>query len=248
MARGVKHGIIGDKQLQQNPLPLISDPRWTLAGKLSNIYIYPVKSLHGISMKSALVQKHGISHGLNIDRQFIIIDGKKQMVTGSRFPKLVLIRAQVLPNEVLLLQAPGMEDFQLKIQKNGVELIQTDVIGAKCQGLDQGPEIGIWIGKYLAKEHMEFKLLYHDYQDKSSSRQLQPKADPIRPMTKETDVPLFANFYGLMMVNEDSIHGVNESLAPIQMEVEHSRFRPNLVVKGIGNQFCSKDKKETPLK
>ena len=68
---GIPNAIIGDKNLAQNPLPQMADSRWQVAGKISNIYIYPVKSFHGVSVDSAIVEKHGLRHKDCIDRQFL---------------------------------------------------------------------------------------------------------------------------------------------------------------------------------
>ena len=61
----------------------------------------------------------------------------------------------------------------------------------------------------------------------------------LRPMTKENDVPLFANTYGFLMINQESVHTLNKSLKELQ--VDHKRFRPNIVVKGklyVFTYFC----------
>ena len=78
--KGIKHGIIGDEILVKAPLPAQNDSRWVKAGKLGQIYIYPVKSLHGNSVNSATIEKHGLKNGDWFDRQFIFIDEKSQMV------------------------------------------------------------------------------------------------------------------------------------------------------------------------
>ena len=53
------------------------------------------------------------------------------------------------------------------------ETVHTEVFGMKCQGIDMGPEIGAWIAEHLDKPHLKFKLIYHDYSEKTSTRQLQ---------------------------------------------------------------------------
>ena len=66
--------------------------------------------------------------------------------------------------------------------------------------------------------------------DKNSSRQLHPTGDELRPMTKQNDVPLFANTYGFLLVNQESVKTLNGALKELQ--VDHKRFRPNIVTKG----------------
>ena len=52
----------------------------------------------------------------------------------------------------------------------------------------------------------------------------------LRPLTKVDDVPLYADGYGFLLLNEDSVASLNQKLTSLQ--VEHERFRPNIVVKG----------------
>ena len=84
---------------------------------------------------------------------------------------------------------------------------------------------------------MNFKLIWHDYERKISSRQLRPAVDELRPMTKEGDLPLFANFYGFLLINEDSVTSLNQALKYVPMEVDHRRFRPNIVVTGMRSYY-----------
>ena len=53
----------------------------------------------------------------------------------------------------------------------------------------------------------------------------------LRPLTKADDVPLFADGYGFLLVNEKSVDVLNQKLTSLQ--VKHRRFRPNIVVKGM---------------
>ena len=52
----------------------------------------------------------------------------------------------------------------------------------------------------------------------------------LRPLTKVDDVPLYADGYGFLLLNEDSVASLNQKLTSLQ--VQHERFRPNIVVKG----------------
>ena len=55
------------------------------------------------------------------------------------------------------------------------------------------------------------------------------------PMVKEQqDVPLFADGFGFLLTNEDSIDDLNIKLKAqnINLTVDERRFRPNISVKG----------------
>ena len=96
---------------------------------------------------------------------------KNGMVTGRQFSKLVTIKAE-FDGSTLTLNAEGREKIQATIPMVG-ETVYTEVFGMKCEGIDMGPEIGAWIAEHLEKSHLKLRLVYHDYSDKSSTRQLQ---------------------------------------------------------------------------
>src|SRR5690606_17439680 len=55
---------------------------------LSEIYIYPVKSLGGIRLTNAHVQ----SKGLEFDRRWMLVDGEGKFMTQRTTPELALFR------------------------------------------------------------------------------------------------------------------------------------------------------------
>ena len=98
---------------------------------------------------------------------------KNGMVTGRQFSKLVTIKTD-FDGSTLTLNAEGREKIQATIPMVG-ETVYTEVFGMKCEGIDMGPEIGAWIAEHLEKSHLKLRLVYHDYSDKSSTRQLQAR-------------------------------------------------------------------------
>ena len=98
---------------------------------------------------------------------------KNAKVTGRQFSKLVTIKTD-FDGSTLTLNAEGRETIQATIPMVG-ETVYTEVFGMKCEGIDMGPEIGAWIAEHLEKAHLKLRLVYHDYSDKSSTRQLQAR-------------------------------------------------------------------------
>ena len=52
---------------------------------------------------------------------------------------------------------------------------------------------------------------------------------------EEEDLPLFADGFGFLLTNEDSVKDLNQRLKKrnIELEVDERRFRPNICVKGM---------------
>jgi uncharacterized protein YcbX len=55
------------------------------------------------------------------------------------------------------------------------------------------------------------------------------------PLTKADDVPLFADGFGFMLVNDASVAELNRKLSDknANLKIDERRFRPNILVKGI---------------
>ena len=85
--RNERDGVIGSFDLKNQPLPSITDQRWEYGGTIQNIHLYPIKSCAAITVNSAKVQKFGLAYEKMMDRQFLIVDEKHNLVTGS--PRLV---------------------------------------------------------------------------------------------------------------------------------------------------------------
>src|SRR5688500_4724088 len=60
---------------------------------LSEINIYPVKSLKGIPLESALVEERGLQY----DRRWMLVDEKRQFITQREVPKMAAVMMEVGP-------------------------------------------------------------------------------------------------------------------------------------------------------
>src|SRR5260370_37544494 len=59
--------------------------------KLTEIWIYPIKSLGGIRVKSAKVFEKGLEH----DRRWMLIDRDNEFMTQRIYPKMALFKLQI---------------------------------------------------------------------------------------------------------------------------------------------------------
>jgi uncharacterized protein YcbX len=59
--------------------------------KLSGIYIYPIKSAAGISLKTAQVENRGFQY----DRRWMLVDETGTFLTQRQFPQMALITVRL---------------------------------------------------------------------------------------------------------------------------------------------------------
>ena len=65
---------------------------------LSKIFIYPIKSLGGISLQSTKAEERGLQY----DRRWMLIDNKNCFMTQREFPQMTLINIET-ENDYFLL-------------------------------------------------------------------------------------------------------------------------------------------------
>ena len=74
---------------------------------LSRIWIYPIKSLDGVSVDSAIIAPGG---SLTMDREFALIDDGGKFVNAKRTAKIHQVRSQFnLPQRLVTLSSPSQD-------------------------------------------------------------------------------------------------------------------------------------------
>jgi hypothetical protein len=99
---------------------------------LERIFIYPIKSLDGLALSSAIVAHGG---ALQHDREFALVDAERRFVNAKRFPAIHHIRATFeLEHAVVTLSAPrvGTQRFHLTHEQARLEEYFSDYFGFRA--------------------------------------------------------------------------------------------------------------------
>jgi uncharacterized protein len=179
---------------------------------LSELNIYPVKSLKGISLESAVVEERGFQ----FDRRWLLVDADGRFFTQREVPRMATVKIDV--------GSRGM-----KASRNGSSI---DVpIEA---GTGDVAEVTIWNDTVSAEYYpQEIHRWFTDALG-IECRLVQMPEGTRRPVEREyavtpDDVVSFADAYPFLLIGEGSLEDLNSRLAePVPM----NRFRPNLVVAG----------------
>ncbi|QQR56155.1 MAG: MOSC domain-containing protein [Candidatus Melainabacteria bacterium] len=175
-------------------------------GSLTGIYIYPVKSCGSISVSEI----HGNQSGLEGDRQWVFLGGGDNVLTQRDYASMALIQPTLLNENgcKLQLEAPNMPPIKVEHRENKDQFCEIDLWDNDRSGFDQGDEIAEWISEYL----------------KTEARLLYTKVD-------HTQDARYVDCSPLLIISEESLNQLNTQVdEPVRM----SRFRPSLVVKGLG--------------
>ena len=179
---------------------------------LSGIYIYPVKSLAGISANSWPVTETGFLH----DRKWMLIDKDRQFLSQRKMPNMALIKTALTDNN-LILSAPGMEDLPLPLAPVDGQIINSTIWDDQCDARSVSAEADQWLSDFLK---LDCRLVYQP------DEVIRP-VDPV--YAKPTDKVAFSDGFPFLIISENSLTALNHEM---QMNLPMTRFRPNLVISG----------------
>jgi uncharacterized protein YcbX len=191
--------------------------------QISEINIYPIKSLKGISLEGAVVEKRG----LRFDRRWMLTDRDGIFFTQRETPKMATIAVRVDSGQLIVesetagtLTIPFEPD---RATRQNVVVWQSEVAGEVYTG-----EVSEWFSDVLGRS-CQLVLM-----PEASERHVSEKFD------QGGDIVSFADGYPLMMIGEGSLAEVNERIEEnyrdadegVRVPFPMNRFRPNLVVRG----------------
>ncbi|AEG00619.1 MOSC domain-containing protein [Methylomonas methanica] len=177
---------------------------------LSQIYIYPVKSLAGIAVTEWPVD----SNGLRFDRKWMLIDAQQQFLSQRSLPQMALIKPHI-EGDCLILSAPNQPELELPLHPTGGDEVEVGIWHDRCLAKSVSPAADEWFSRFL---QTDCRLVYHP--DEQIRQVDQRYAQP-------ADQTAFSDGFPFLIISENSLNALNQLLdAPVSM----LRFRPNLVV------------------
>jgi uncharacterized protein YcbX len=179
---------------------------------LSGLNIYPIKSLKGIALSEAKIERRGLQY----DRRWMLVDMNNKFFTQREFPKMATIKVELEPSG-LKIDSMGKDSLFVPFAAKPRETAIVEVWRNHCPGDFVSAEADRWFREAL---DTECKLVY------MSDESLRP-VDP--DFAIANDVVSFADGYPFMIATEASLQDLNSRLTePVGMD----RFRPNFVVSG----------------
>jgi len=188
--------------------------------EITQLFVYPVKSMKGI----ALDQANLTSHGLSQDRRFMVVRSNGRFVTQREMSKLALIETG-LEDDGVSLSRPGMGSITVPFNQADGEPVSSKVWKDDCETIDQGEEISRWLTQALEAE-APLRLVAMNPQFRRSLHQAVH-------LGNETST-YFADAAPFLVTNQSSLDALNAQLAANELETAPmNRFRPNVVISGL---------------
>ncbi|MFP4138062.1 MAG: MOSC domain-containing protein [Halomonas sp.] len=190
--------------------------------KITQLNIYPVKSLGGIALGEAELTVEGLAW----DRRWMVVDDVGRFVTQRQLPGMAGIRVS-LEADALVLTHPEAAPLHIPLSAGSLPRLLVYVWEDCCEALDEGAEARDWLGAVLGDWRGSGLRLVRFAPEHRRAVEPHYLAPGERAHTG------FADGYPLLVVSEGSLAEVNRHLAAKGLDpVPMSRFRPSLVVDG----------------
>ncbi|MCE7059495.1 MOSC domain-containing protein [Dyadobacter sp. CY343] len=181
---------------------------------LSEIWVYPVKSLGGVRLESAQVQERGLQY----DRRWLIVDENGKFITQRTYPEMALIDVAIGEDNLVLshriyetnaVTVPFSPDSSAELTVR----IWKDMVSARTVS----KAADSWLSGQLQKQVRIVELAGN------AERKSPEIAGNARTLVS------FADDFPFLLTSETSLDDLNSRLPePVSM----NRFRPNFVIAG----------------
>ncbi|WP_428331180.1 MOSC domain-containing protein [Mucilaginibacter sp.] len=182
--------------------------------QISEIYIYPIKSLPGISVKNAVVTDKGFEH----DRRWMLVDEHNSFITQRVYPQLTQLQVAIESNGLRITHRENKSTFTIPFNTT----VTTD-----------REMVIIWddicIGEYVSKEADDWFTQMLDikcrlvYMPDDTRRIVDQRYAPGDSVTS------FADAYPFLLIGQASLDDLNSRITEA---LPMDRFRPNIVFTG----------------
>lgn len=191
--------------------------------QISELNIYPIKSLKGITLESSVVEKRGLRY----DRRWMLTDMDGMFFTQREVPKMAAVVVEVLGG-ALRVSSDGFDSIEIPLEPDRGERESVTVWGSTLIAETYVGAMNEWFSEVLSKRCKLVRM------PDNGTRHVSPKFD------LGEDTVSFADGYPLLLLGEASLGEVNERLHEKYHSDEYgeklpllmNRFRPNVVVQG----------------
>lgn len=199
----------------------------TLAPMLtvSELYIYPIKSLGGITLSEAALTDRGFTY----DRRWMLVDADNRFLSQREVAAMALLKVS-LHEQGLWVQNISKPDasFLVPFQPATTETTMVSVWSDRCRAQWVSAAADAWFSEQLG---LPCRLVY---MPDSTHRQVDTR------YAHHKEITSFADGYPLLLIGQASLDELNSRLtSPLPM----NRFRPNIVFTG-GEPFLEDEMKE----
>ncbi|MFC0078301.1 MOSC domain-containing protein [Flavobacterium procerum] len=177
--------------------------------QVTEIYIYPIKSLAGISLNQAKTEEMGFEN----DRRWMLINSENVHVTQREYPIMSQFYPQISDGKIKI--AFESENHEFSMDEFLENPIKSNVWEDKSEVFEVSKTSSKWFSDKLGFECRLVKIIKSGDRKHESSR------------TNEIYNVSLADGYPYLLIGTQSLDFLNEKL---EEKITIKRFRPNIVV------------------
>ena len=180
--------------------------------KLSEIWIYPVKSFGGIRVKSAKVQQKGLQY----DRRWMLVTSDGTFMTQRVYPQMALFKTRMVSDGFIIDYKGDYILLPFDYQPTGTA-VHSQVWDDPVETIEADPSYNEWFSERIG---LPCRLVYFP--------EVNQRLVDAKYRVAEEHVSL-ADGYPFLIIGQRSLDELNTKLSqPVPM----NRFRPNFVFTG----------------
>jgi uncharacterized protein YcbX len=181
--------------------------------QISQLYIYPIKSLGGIALDTAFLTDRGLQH----DRRWMLIDANNRFLSQRENAQMALLKTALSDDGVVVSYTPDNSSIIIPFLPQSEEMLDVTVWDDTCRAQLVISHIDEWFSEKL---NLPARLVY---MPDDSLRQTDPR------YTKEGSITSFSDAYPMLIIGQASLDDLNTRLPDA---LPMNRFRPNIVFTG----------------
>jgi uncharacterized protein YcbX len=180
---------------------------------LTQINIYPVKSLGGILLQSSRVDERGLKY----DRRWMIVDENNQFITQRKYPQMSLLQPEIKESLLIINHKQNkVTPLTISLSPYNEEEINVQIWKDNIPAIKYNSDVNEWFTKAIG---LRCSLVH---MPDTTKRKVNSKYI-------DNQIVSFADGYPFLIIGEESLVDLNNRLKdPLPV----NRFRPNLVFSG----------------
>lgn len=180
--------------------------------KLSEIYIYPIKSLGGIRLEKSNITTRGLEN----DRRFMLVDDNGRFLSQREYPQLAIFGTEIEGDFLKITDKKTGQNLKVSLSPNSkTPSLSVTIWDDETTAIEVSQEASEWFTQALG---ISIRLVYmHD--------ESQRKIESNYALTGD-EITSFSDGYPILIAGQSSLDDLNDRL---ENPVNINRFRPNFV-------------------
>ncbi|MBC8110624.1 MAG: MOSC domain-containing protein [Verrucomicrobia bacterium] len=181
---------------------------------LSEIFVYPIKSLGGIALQKALVTDRGLQY----DRRWMLIDSQNRFKTQRQHPQMALLQVSITGNGLEIFhKTKKINPLFVPFEPENPEKKQVQIWDDICQALTVSRLADEWFSEVL-QEKCQLVFMPDESRLLVDTR-----------YATHQEITSLSDGYPFLIIGQASLDFLNNKLTH---QLPINRFRPNLVFTG----------------